>query len=166
MPILIFWSCFVFKRVCLLCLKDFQVVRFSRLHYVILFIFPNKTHLIHTLILEKGSCCPKNQGEQQMQTNDKIQTLQLDSCHDIFGEDPGVVRDDHKWSIYAMYTHRKTYICGTSMYIYIHIHITCVYIYTYIQYIPCWKTTNISIHAGCGYIYICIYMYIYICTVM
>ena len=25
-----------------------------------------------------------------MQTNDKIQTLQLDSCHDIFGEDPGV----------------------------------------------------------------------------
>ena len=162
MPILIFWSCFVFKRVCLLCLKDFQVVRFSRLHYVILFIFPNKTHLIHTLILEKGSYCPKNQGEQQMQTNDKIQTLQLDSCHDIFGEDPGVVRDDHKWSIYAMYTHRKTYICGTSMYIYTHTHHMCIYIYTYIQYIPCWKTTNISIHTGCGYIYI----YVYICTVM
>ena len=42
MPILIFLSCFLFKRVCLLCLKDFQVVRFSRLHYVILFIFPKK----------------------------------------------------------------------------------------------------------------------------
>jgi len=80
--------------------------------------FSQKKHLIHTSILEKGSYCPKNQGEQQMQTNDKIQTLQLDSCHDIFGEDPGVGSGMIINGLYMPCTHteKPTYVVRQCIY--------------------------------------------------
>ena len=102
-----------------------------------------------------------------MQTNDKIQTLQLHSCHDIFGEDPGVGSGMIINGLYMPCTHteKPTYVARQC--IYIHRHITCVYIYnhiyiyTYNIYLVGRRQTYTYIRAVDIYIYIYArYMYI------
>ena len=139
----------------------------SRLHYVILFIlFPKKTfnsyfYTWERIILPEKSGRTTNANKWQ----DPNPSVGFMSWY-FWWRSGSWIRDDHKWSIYAMYTHRKTYICGTSMYIYTdtsHVN-TYIYIYTYNIYLVGRRQTYTYIRDVDIYIYMhgtCIYNFIY-----